>query len=206
MTRNASRETADLWLIVGWLKNVWAVVERSEGNEDFSQGERKTNDSCDPGLTVNGVRLRCCKSISEMAGQALRCHPVYLEYTSIIAIYVDCGETYREEGRLLEGSLQRFGIKLRRLTVRRTAFTVLLEEKAGCCSLHPAYMYVLCQRAFCICAVATSGGSPRFFLFLLFLLFYLSEPLQLSVSFPFHSSPLPSPLLCDPLRDGACIS
>lgn len=130
-----------------------------------------------------------------VAGQALRCHPVYTsEYTSITAIYMDCGETYREEGRPVEGSLQRFGIKLRRLTVRRTPFTVLLEEKAGCCSLHPAYMYVLCQRAFCICAVATSGGSPRFFLFLLFLLFYLSEPLQLSVSFPFHSS-----LLCLPL-------
>lgn len=157
--------------------------------------ERKTNDSRDPRLTVNGVRLRCCKSKKSAKWRATR-------YVAILCAWNirrlqrytwDCGETYREEGRLLEGSLQRFGIKLRRLTVRRTAFTVLLEEKAGCCSLHPAYMYVLCQRAFCICAVATSGGSPRFFLFLLFLLFYLSEPLQLSVSFPFHSSPLPPP-------------
>lgn len=159
-------------------------------------GERKTNDSRDPRLTANGVRLRCCcRSIGEMAGHALRCHPLYVQYTSITAIYVGSRRNVSRGRQTARRELcsQRFGIKLRRLTVRRTAFTVLLEEKAGCCSLHPAYMYVLCQRAFCICAVATSGGSPRFFLFLLFLLFYLSEPLQLSVSFPFHSSPLPPP-------------
>lgn len=33
------------------------------------------------------------------------------------------------------------------------------RENAGCWPLHLAYMYVLCQRAFCIRAVATSSPS-----------------------------------------------
>lgn len=33
------------------------------------------------------------------------------------------------------------------------------RENAGCWPLHLAYMYVLCQRAFCIRAVATSSSS-----------------------------------------------
>lgn len=35
------------------------------------------------------------------------------------------------------------------------------RENAGCWPLHLAYMYVLCQRAFCICAVATSSPLAR---------------------------------------------
>ena len=67
-------------------------------------------------------------------------------------------------------------------------------RNAGCCPLHLAYTYVLCQRTFCICAVATSSRSPplsQSLSFSFFNFFFLPLFLPLSFFLSLHSSPSP---------------
>lgn len=141
-----------------------------------------------------------------MAGHALRCHPLCLEYMSITAIYVGLRRNVSRGRQTARREFAAFRNKVASTdgtsnsvysTPRREGWMLLVASCIYVCFMSACILHLRRCHVWWLSSVLSLSPFPPF------LSIRASAAFRL---FPFSFVSSASPLLCDPLRDGACIS